>query len=162
VPPEVTDGRVVVVVGGEVVVVVVVGTVFTPPVDGSVVVGVVVDCGTDVDVEGSEVDVDPCEVDVLFAALAPGCSLAATIPITAVAPAAARNDARVSRRSRTVACRLVSGELWSSGSLISGLGSHSSARVHQSGVGSRSPQGLLWAVCERRGRAGTRCSAAWT
>jgi hypothetical protein len=133
---------VVVVVGGVVVVVVVVGTVVTRPVDGSVVV--VVDCGSDVVVVvGSEVDVDPCEVDVLFAALAPGCSFATTTPITAVAPAAARNDARVSRRSRTVACRLVSGELWSSGCLIGRLGSHSSTRVHQSGVGSRSPQSLL-------------------
>jgi hypothetical protein len=143
VPPEVTEGRVVVVVGGEVVVVVVVGTVFTPPVDGSVVVGVVVDGGTEVDVVGSEVVVDPDEVDGLFGALVPGCSFATTTPITAVAPAAARNDARVSRRSRTVARRLVSGELWSSGRLIAGLDSHSWASLHQSGVGSRSPQGLL-------------------
>jgi hypothetical protein len=101
----------VVVVGGDVVVVVVgadvVGVVVAPePAGDSVVVVVVV--VDDVDVEGSEVEVVP----VLPAVeLAPGCSLATTIPMSAVAPAAARIEARVRWRTSALARRRDSGEL---------------------------------------------------
>jgi hypothetical protein len=49
-------------------------------------------------------------VDAAGAALAPGCSLATTTPITAVAPVAARTAVRVTRRRRSVArCRISRG-----------------------------------------------------
>lgn len=88
-----------VVVGG-LVVVVVVGVEEDWPVLGAVVVDVVVD-----DV-GTTVDVLPV---VFGEALFPGCSLAMTTPMAAVAPVARRMAARVSRRSRTVARRRASG-----------------------------------------------------
>lgn len=55
---------------------------------GDSVVGVVVDA----EVDGTEVEVVPV---VSTAELAPGCSLATTIPMSAVAPAAATIEARV-------------------------------------------------------------------
>jgi hypothetical protein len=134
VPPDVTTGRVVVVVGGDVVVVVVVGAdvagvvvvgvVVSDPADDSVV-GVVVDVvagvvvgavvagvvvvGVVVSVDGTEVEVLP--VEVLAAVLAPGCSLATTTPMSAVAPAAPTIEARVRYRTSVLALRLPSGEL---------------------------------------------------
>jgi hypothetical protein len=115
----VTTGRVVVVVGGGLVVVVgaKVGGVVTGEVslpdgdrdDGVEVVGVAGDGKAVVD--GTEVvGVDGIVPLVLAPELDPGCSLATTTPITAVAPVAASATARVSRRSLTCARSLVSGE----------------------------------------------------
>jgi hypothetical protein len=118
VPPEVTTGCVVVVVGGEVVVVVV----------GFDVVGVVVAwvslvpeepvVGVGVDVVDVEVDVDvlePPDPAGFDAALTPGCSLAITTPIRAVAPVAVRTAARVNRRTRASARWRAAGVLCSLG-----------------------------------------------
>jgi len=162
VPPDVTTGRVVVVVGGDVVVVVVVvGTdvvgVVVPdpagdPVVGVVVAGVVagVVVGVVVEVDGTEVEVLP--VVVLTAELAPGCSLATTTPISAVAPAAPTIEARVRKRTSALARRLAAGELWSLGwCLIGGTTPASWSPVHQRIWGSSQPQRLLWAVCESFG-----------
>jgi hypothetical protein len=151
VPPDVTTGRVVVVVGGDVVVVVVgadvvgvvvgvgvVGVVVADPA-GDPVVGVVVVvvvgvvagvvAGVVVEVEGTEVEVLP--VVVLAAELAPGCSLATTKPMSAVAPAAPTIDARVRKRTRAWARCLASGELWLLACLIGGTGPASWSPVHQ-------------------------------
>ena len=85
----------------------VVGVVVVTDPAGDSVVGVVV-AVDDVDVVGSEVEVVP----VLPAVeLAPGCSLATTIPMSAVAPAAATIEARVRLRTSALARRLASGEL---------------------------------------------------
>jgi hypothetical protein len=135
VPPEVTTGRVVVVVGGEVVVVVVLGTVVAEGDDPTVedeVVGV----------GGSVVGGDFAGVVVVVVvgfevgneALFAGCSLATTIPMIAVAPAAAANDARVRRRTRRFASRLVSGEWGFARVFISGAGAPA-LRVHAKGSG---------------------------
>jgi hypothetical protein len=158
VPPDVTTGRVVVVVGGDVVVVVVVGTdvvgVVVPDPAGDPVVGVVVagvGAGVVVEVDGTEVEVLP--VVVLTAELAPGCSLATTTPISAVAPAAPTIEARVRKRTSALARRLAAGELWSLGwCLIGGTNPASWSPVHQRIWGSSQPQRLLWAVCESFGR----------
>lgn len=66
-----------------------------------------------VDVVGDTVDGDVVvEVPlVLTPEVAPGCSLATTMPINAVAPVAAITAERVKRRSRNSARRRVSGEL---------------------------------------------------
>jgi hypothetical protein len=116
VPPEVTTGRVVVVRGRVVVVVV-----------GGDVSGVVL--GVTGDVLGAEVGVDVGGTDVVVvvvvvtggsvvsgpdslvvaAALLPGCSLATTNPINAVAPVAANTTARVIRLTRAWARCRVSG-----------------------------------------------------
>ena len=157
VPPDVTTGRVVVVVGGDVVVVVVVGTdvvgVVVPDPAGDPVVGVVVAgvvAGVVVEVDGTEVEVLP--VVVLTAELAPGCSLATTTPISAVAPAAPTIEARVRKRTSALARRLAAGELWSLGwCLIGGTTPASWSPVHQRIWGSSQPQRLLWAVCESFG-----------
>jgi hypothetical protein len=127
----------VVVVGGRLVVVVVVGAkvvgtavgVELPPVGdsdvgaevvGASVVGVLVG---DADVDGAvEVEVigdgDGGVPLVLASELAPGCSLATTMPISAVAPVAARTAERVRRRRRTLARSRVPGELCSVACLI--------------------------------------------
>ena len=105
-----TTGRVVVVVGGEVVVVlggevVVVG-------DGDSERGSVVAGGDVVVVEVLGVEVAGTgKGTVLEAALAPGCSLATTTPMAMAAPVAAKAIARVNRRRRAAARRLVSGLL---------------------------------------------------
>jgi hypothetical protein len=114
----VTTGRVVVVVGGDVVVVTgaeVVGVaVLGEVVDGDplsaggvvVIVGRVV---VVVVVVVVEVEVDVCAVegvvgdDNVGGLVDPGCSLATTMPMTPVAPAAVRAANRVSRRSRALA-----------------------------------------------------------
>jgi hypothetical protein len=149
------------VVGGRVVVVVVLGVLCTgddPPegedIDGVVVSvvgedvdGVVVSVvGEDVDdVEGAVVsvvgeDVEGVVVDEgLFAELAPGCSLANITPMSAVAPVAARIDARVRRRNRALARRLVSGECWFLACLMCG-GTLLSAPFHRSRREFRPPQ----------------------
>jgi hypothetical protein len=67
-----------------------------------------------VDFEGVVLVVDGNKTDVLFA----GCSLATTIPMSAVAPVATTKDARVRRRNITLARRLLSAELWIVGRLI--------------------------------------------
>jgi hypothetical protein len=125
----------VVVVGGDVVVVVVgtgvVGVVVPDPV-GDSVVGVVVAgvvAGVVVEVDGTEVEVLP--VVVLTDELAPGCSLATTTPMSAVAPAAPTIEARVRKRTSALALRLASGELWSLRCLIGGTGPAPWSRVHQ-------------------------------
>jgi hypothetical protein len=137
VPPEVTTGCVVVVVGCEVVVVVV----------GFDVVGVVVAWVSlvpeepvvvvDVDVVDVEVDVpdvlEPPDLVASDAALTPGCSLAITTPIRAVAPVAARTAARVNRRTRASARRRAAGVLCSLGCFMRNEGflacPHSTAPV---------------------------------
>jgi hypothetical protein len=112
VPPEVTTGRVVVVVGGKVVVVcrdlLVVGDVDAEGAPESDEVGVVVG-GKVVVVEalGAEV-VGTCAGALFEDALAPGCSFATTTPMAMVAPVDARAAARVRRRRRRLARRLVS------------------------------------------------------
>jgi hypothetical protein len=113
----VTTGCVVVVVGCEVVVVVVAFD----------VVGVVVACASPVpeepvvvvDVVDVELDVpavleppDPAGFD---AALTPGCSLATTTPIKALAPVATRTAARVNVRTRVSARWRAAGVLWALG-----------------------------------------------
>jgi len=98
----VTTGREVVVVGGRLVVAVVVS---------ASVVGVVEE-------EGSSPELDPAvglAVVGVVVELAPGCSLATTTPISAVAPVAARTAERVRRRSRRSARSRASGELGSVG-----------------------------------------------
>jgi hypothetical protein len=113
VPPEVTTGRVVVVVGGEVVVVVggavVVGDVATEDEPWSDELGVVV--GGDVTVVEvlGDVVVGTC-AGAAFDALAPGCSLATTTPMTAVAAVAATATKRVRNRRVLLTRCLVSGE----------------------------------------------------
>jgi hypothetical protein len=100
----VVGGDVVVVVGGAVVVVggaVVVGDVDPEPTPGFDVVVVV----------GGDVVVGTFAGTVLEGALAPGCSLATTRPMEMVAPVASSTAARVSRRRRSSARFLVSGEL---------------------------------------------------
>ena len=103
-------GGVVVVVGAKVVGVVVLGEVEDgdPPsagdvevvVGGAVVVVVVVEVDVDVDVSALEGVVGDGNVGVL---VDPGCSLATTMPMTPVAPAAVRAAKRVRRRSRALA-----------------------------------------------------------
>jgi hypothetical protein len=148
VPPEVTTGCVVVVVGCEVVVVVVgfevvgvvVAWVSLVPEEPAVVVVVVVD----VDVVDVEVDVpDPVALD---AALTPGCSLAITTPIRAVAPVAARTAARVNRRTRASARCRAAGVLCSLGCFM--RNEDFLARPHSTAPVSPQPQDPLWADCE--------------
>ena len=96
---------------------------------GVVVAGVVV-AGVVVEVEGTEVEVLPV-VAVLAAELAPGCSLATTKPMSAVAPAAPTIEARVRKRTRAWARCLASGELWSLACFIGGTGPASWSPLHQ-------------------------------
>jgi hypothetical protein len=148
----VTTGWVVVVVGCEVVVVVdgfdVVGVVvaWVPPLPEELVVGVVVDVDV-VDVEFDVPDVleppDPAEWD---AALTPGCSLAITTPIRAVAPVAARTAARVKSRTRASARCRAAGVLCSLGCLM--RTEDFLARSHSTAPVSPQPQDSLWADCE--------------
>ena len=112
-----------------VVVLVVVGVVAGVAVAGVVVAGVVV-AGVVVEVEGTEVEVLPV-VAVLAAELAPGCSLATTKPMSAVAPAAPTIEARVRKRTRAWARCLASGELWSLACFIGGTGPASWSPLHQ-------------------------------
>jgi hypothetical protein len=56
----------------------------------------------------------------LGAELAPGCSLATTMPITAVAPVAASTAVRVRRRRRVLALSRDRGELYWCGCLMGG------------------------------------------
>jgi hypothetical protein len=72
------------------------------------VVGETVDDEVEVEVNGACDGVVPL---VLTPEVAPGCSLATTMPINAVAPVAAITAERVKRRSRISARRRVSGEL---------------------------------------------------
>jgi hypothetical protein len=116
-------------VDGVVVLVVVVGVVAGVAVAGVVVAGVVV-AGVVVEVEGTEVEVLPV-VGVLAAELAPGCSLATTKPMSAVAPAAPTIEARVRKRTRAWARCLASGELWSLACFIGGTGPASWSPLHQ-------------------------------
>jgi hypothetical protein len=155
---------VVVVVGGVVVVVVVVvvrGVVSAVLVGDSVlgddVVGVVVE--VDVDVDGTEVVVEGTEVEVLLAVLEPGCSLATTTPMSAVAPVAARKDARVSRRNLLVARCLVSGVKLSLACFMADA--LLLARTHLRSRASRLPQPFLWALCEMIGPGAPRRGAKW-
>jgi hypothetical protein len=127
VPPEVTAGRVVVVVGGDVVVVD-----GDDPTEGSDVDGVVVSV-VEEEVGGVVVN------EVLFAVLAPGCSLATMTATSAVAPVAARMDARVRRRNRALASLLVSGEWRLLARLMCG-GAFLSAPFHKSRLEFRPPQ----------------------
>jgi hypothetical protein len=87
--------------------------------DVGVVVGVVGVVVGDEDVEVVEVcaGVVPLE---RAAELAPGCSLATTTPIRAVAPVAARAAERVRRRSLVLARSRLSAELRSVGSFTRG------------------------------------------
>lgn len=80
---------------GAAVVVVVVGVVATDPLSLEVGLEVLVDVDVGV---GVVVEVVPSFV--AGGTLEPGCSLATTTPMTAVAPAADSTTARVSRRSR--------------------------------------------------------------
>jgi hypothetical protein len=83
--------------------------------DGAVVGGVVV---VVVVVNGVVVVVEFVET-VLVVALLPGCSLATTTPITAVAPVAIMTAERVRRRTRTVALCRASG-VWLAGDCVMG------------------------------------------
>ena len=130
---------------------------------GAVVVGVVVEPSADESSDEVEVFapdvvdvVDPVVVAVLEVAeeLAPGCSLAATIPISVVAPAAATTDVRVRRRRRTCACARDSGEF--SGLFISCAYIFSPAHPHSTVSASRQAQSSLWTSCESIG--GSACS----
>jgi hypothetical protein len=103
----VVGASVVVVVGASVVVVVGVATEL-PPAAEEVVVGVVV-VGVVVVVVGAVVVDDGVVSAGAVALLAPGCSLATTTPINAVAPVAASTADRVSRRRRTWARSRLSG-----------------------------------------------------
>lgn len=112
-------GGLVVVVVGATVVGTVAGVVVLPETDLGLEDGVVGGEVTGVEVVGEGVDGD-VEVDVdgsgtvpLVRApeLAPGCSLATTMPISAVAPVAAITAERVRRRSRISARPRVSGVL---------------------------------------------------
>jgi hypothetical protein len=129
---------VVVVVGCEVVVVVVVGFdvvgvvvawVSLVPEEPVVVVDVDV---VDVEVEVPDV-LEPPDLVASVAALTPGCSLAITTPIRAVAPVAARTAARVNRRTRASARRRAAGVLCSLGCFMRNEGflacPHSTAPV---------------------------------
>lgn len=146
-------------VGAVVVGAVVVGVVVV----GVVVVGVDGELFADASVEGVEVVapevvdvVDPVVVVALEVAdeLAPGCSLATTIPISVVAPAAATTDVRVRRRRRTCACARDSGEF--SLLFISCAYIFSSAHAHPIVPASRQAQSSLWTSCESIG--GSACS----
>jgi hypothetical protein len=95
---------VVVVVGAEVV-----GVVVPPLVAGVELVVGVVDVEVEVEEDGANVVSDPVEAPA--DELAPGCSLATTTAISAVAPAAVSAAARVRRRMRTSARWRASGEL---------------------------------------------------
>jgi hypothetical protein len=136
----VVGGDVVVVVGGDVVVVE-----GDDPTEGGEVDGVVVD------VVGEEVD-GVVVNEVGLAVLAPGCSLATITPMSAVAPVAARMDARVRRRNRALARCLVSGECCHLARLTCS-GAFRSAPFHKSRPGFRPTQWPLWTVCEMIDRA---------
>jgi hypothetical protein len=116
VPPDVTNGRVVVVVGGRVVGVVV-GVVtggeldVAPPSaepDEPVTGGAVVAGGGVVVVVGATPPAP--EPDAGDGADAPGCSRATSTPRNAVAPPANTTNVRVIRRTRRCACARVAGE----------------------------------------------------
>jgi hypothetical protein len=79
---------------------------------------VVVGEDVEVDVVGVCAGVNPLDV---ADELAPGCSLATTMPMRAVAPVAVRTAERVRRRSRVWARSRVSGELCSVESFTCGL-----------------------------------------
>jgi hypothetical protein len=120
---------VVVVVGADVVGVVVDD--FPFPEEGAVVVDVeVVGSVLVAEVAGGLVPVDG------LAELTPGCSLATTTPITAVAPVAASTAVRVSRRMRVETRSRASGELCSLGCVIDGHRFFSSAGFHSTGPSS--------------------------
>lgn len=103
VPPDVTDGRVVVVVGGSVVGTVVgAGAVGTVPLDGAAPsAGFVVVVGDVVVV--SDLDTDDGDD-------APGCWCATSTPKNAVAPPASATDVRVTRWTRRCARARAAGE----------------------------------------------------
>jgi hypothetical protein len=134
-------GGEVVVVGDEVVGVVVAGVVAAVEVEGVVlapepagdsvagveVVGDVVVVGA---VVVGVVVVDPVDPVVPAVALAPGCSLATTTPMRAVAPVASTIEARVRWRTSAFARLLASGEFRSRECLIAASGLGSPASVH--------------------------------
>jgi hypothetical protein len=149
VAPEVVTGRVVVVVGGAVVVVVA-GTVVVvvgddEPAPGSDEVGVVVG-GVVVVVGATVVGVLGVCSGALPDAVAPGCSLETTTPMTTVAPAAAAAASRVRTRRDVAARRRESGVWTCRVGFIEGI--LASAATNASSRGYVQPCALLWTDCE--------------
>jgi hypothetical protein len=113
-------------------------------VDGTVVEVEDVDCVVGIDVDGDSDGVVPV---VLGSELAPGCSLATTMPIRAVAPVAASTTDRVRRRRRRLArCRDCGVLCWFRCLMVSPDSTRYRAPIDAIGV--LLPTGLL--MCVRR------------